>query len=623
MMYDELHDLVLKAVSDMLQLSVDDDSDGRSLKTWKILIYDEETRALLSPILKVGTLRSLGVTLNLLISDRRESIPGVDAVYLLSPTVSNLDAIVSDAVSRKYKQMHINFTTYSSDDYLGELARRLVEANAHMSISSITDRYLHFTMVATSSFSLNLPGCFSSFYCGGAVNAEEGDALVNRVVDRLLSVIVTMGVLPVIVVPRTPSPALTVAEKLNAKLFEILNARHQLGVSLSSSFNRPLLLILDRTFDLSPMLQHSWNYQPLVHDVFGISFDKVVLDSVGDKGKRVTYDLEYGDKLYQSIISLPLSDVAQHIATSLESYNSQVSSINRDDVDTAGSLVTAMNAIPHLSEHKRLLDMHTNLATSLVDSVKSRELDRFYEFDYDVDILSEKNCFQQFEDLLSNDKCSAMDLYRSLLLIALHRPTIPDSRLDELENRVKLRGSIQQESLKGLRNVMKMKAFSEGILQQIGKAKAADLSSVKQINERGTEAPKKEYAQSHKRLAEYSSKLIDTGVNLFKGVRRLLPRKKQPCIVGILENLLGNSDKVAGEFSYFDPKTSDTALPTGTKRSTARRCIVFVVGGGSYNESLAIQDYSQRSKYSLLYGSTAFDRADDFVHQLGTFTFTI
>ncbi|ORM40708.1 Protein sly1 [Babesia sp. Xinjiang] len=612
-----------EAVADMLQSTCDEDSDGRQVKTWKVLIYDDEARALLSPMLKVGELRNLGVTLNMPITDRREALPGVDAVYLVGPTKANMEIILADAQRQMYKQVYVNFTTYSPDEYLGEFARKLVESNAHGSVAAITDRHVHFALVAMSSFSLNLPGCFSGLYGGGA--GGDDDKLVDTLVDRLLSVLVTLGSLPVLVAPRVISPAAVVAEKLNRKLYEFVCARHQLGISLSSSFNRPMLLILDRTVDLAPMIQHSWNYQPLIHDIFGISFDKVVIETPGDKTKRVTHDLEFGDKLYQAIHRLPLSDVATHISTSLESYNAQVSNINREDGDAAGSLVTAMNAIPQLTEQKRLLDMHTNLATALVDAVKARDLDRFYEFEYDLDLLSEKNCFQQFEDLLANENSTAADLYRALLLIALARPGVSDAKLNELENRIRLRGEVKGESLKGLRNVMKMKAFSEGMLKQIQNAKTADMSTPQQINDHSSpsETPKRDFAQGHKKLAEYSSKIIDTGVNIFKGVRRMLPRKKQSCIVNIVDNFLSNTDVVSDEFAYYDPKTSESVIAPSVRRANSRRCVVFVVGGGSYNESVALQDYATRSKYSIVYGSTAFDRAEDFVEQLGRSTFSL
>lgn len=619
----DLQRLQLKAVSELLQVSNDEDMEYHKPRTWKVLIYDEEAKKLLSPILKVGELRNLGVTLNMSIEDkRRESIPGVDAVYIVTPNEENIAAILADAQSRKYKQVHINFTSYTSDAFLSDLARKFVEANASSCIASVTDCYIHFASFALSTFSLNMPRCFKELY--GSQVESVADVVLDTLVDRLLSVVVTMGTLPIIRAPRFMSPAAVVAEKLNKKLHDLVSARHQLGISLSSSFNRPMLVIMDRTVDLSAMIQHSWNYQPLLHDTFGITFDKVVLNTGIDSSKKATYELESSDKIYQTINRLPLSDVAAHIASALDTYNSQISQINKGDGEAAGSLVNAMNAIPHLTEQKRLLDMHTNIATALVDAVKDRDLDRFYEFEYDLDLLSEKACFQQFEELLANEKSNVMDLYRSLLLIALSRPNLPDSRLDELENRIKLRGELQCEGLKGLRTVMKMKAFSENLMKQIQNIKTVDLSGGKTAESTTPqEAPKREVSQSHKRLAEYSSKLIDTGVNIFKGVKRLLPRKKNMYVVNILENLLNNSEAVSQEFTYYDPKTSGQVLAPTVKRSPSRKCVVFIVGGGSYNEATMLQEMAARTKHSILYGSTDFDRPEDFVAQLGGSTFVL
>ncbi|KAK1442743.1 Sec1 like protein [Babesia gibsoni] len=613
----DLQSLQLKAISELLQLTCDDDMDYQKLKTWKVLIYDDETKRFLSPILKVGELRNLGVTLNMSIGEKREPIPGVDAVYLVTPKEENIAAILADAKSKKYKQLHINFTTYTTDEFLTDLAKRFVEANASSYIASVTDCYVHFASFALSTFSLQIPKCFKELY--GLQADSCADVVLDMVVDRLFSVVVTMGSLPIIRAPKIISPATTVAEKLNKKLYDLINSRTQLGISLSGSFNRPVLVIMDRTVDLSSMIQHSWNYQPLLHDSFGINDDKVVLVT-GDNAKRTTYDLESSDKIYQAIYRLPLSDVATHIASALDTYNSQIAKINKGDGEATGSLVNAMNAIPHLTEQKRLLDMHTNLATALVDMVKDRDIDRFYEFEYDLDLLSEKACFQHFEDLLGGEKSTVMDLYRALLLIALCRQNIPEVKLDELENRIKLRGDLKCEALKGLRNIMKMKAFSESLMSQIQHAKSVDLSTGKPVegsNTASTEPPRREFSQHHKKLAEYSSKIIDTGVNIFKGVKRLLPRKKNTYVVNIVENLLNNSEAVAQEFAYYDPKTSENVIVPNAKRTAAKKCVVFIVGGGSFNESTLLQEMATRTKYSVLYGSTDFERPEDFVMQLG------
>ena len=48
--------------------------------------------------------------------------------------------------------------------------------------------------------------------------------------------------------------------------------------NMSSSFQRPLLIILDRNEDLSSVLAHSWTYQALVHDLFSLDLNRIQLD---------------------------------------------------------------------------------------------------------------------------------------------------------------------------------------------------------------------------------------------------------------------------------------------------------------------------------------------------------
>ncbi|KAF5153220.1 Sec1 family protein [Theileria parva strain Muguga] len=613
----DLQDLQSRSLCEMLRLS--DDDEGKSLKTWKVLIYDDESRRIISPILRIGELRRQGVTLNLNLSDRREPLPGVDAVYLVTPTEDNVNLILSDAREKKYSRVHLNFTTYTSDVFLSDFARRFAEINAFNSVASVTDRYLHFISLSPVTFSLNLPSAFRTFY--GETAEELSNSVLETVVDRLLSVLVTSGALPYVRAPRTNSPANTVAQRLCTKLHELVSSRNALG----PTYNRPLCIILDRTVDLSTMIQHSWNYQPLLHDLFGIDNNKVAIP-----GLRKSFDLENSDKIYQAILSLPLSDVAMYISNSLEYYNSQITQINKSD--DSGNLVNAINAIPQLTEQKRLLDMHTNIATTLVDTVKQREIDRFYEFEYDLDIMYDKNSLQAFEDLINNHNATPMDKYRSLLILNISKPHMSDEIMNDYEERIKKSG-LKCEGLRGLRSLMRMQDFSSNLMKHIQSAVNQSVKNqspnptvvnpmVNQKNENVLQT-KPEPSQAHKKLANYSSKLIGTGYNLFKGVRNLLPRKKNLHIVKIVEDLINNSESISEDFVFFDPKTSDTPVTKSTKRITSKKCFVFVVGGASYNESLAIADLASKLKHTMIYGSTYFDRPEDFVTQLGSFNFNL
>jgi hypothetical protein len=45
----------------------------------------------------------------------------------------------------------------------------------------------------------------------------------------------------------------------------------------AASFQRPLLCLFDRNFELAVAVQHVWTYQPLVHDVLGLTLNRTTV----------------------------------------------------------------------------------------------------------------------------------------------------------------------------------------------------------------------------------------------------------------------------------------------------------------------------------------------------------
>merc|ERR1712192_281589 len=60
--------------------------------------------------------------------------------------------------------------------------------------------------------------------------------------------------------------------------------------------------------------------------------------------------------------------------------------------DNTAKLTSAVSSLPQLLEKKRLIDMHCSLATSVLDSIKQRRLDVFFEFKEYSDALKEAGC---------------------------------------------------------------------------------------------------------------------------------------------------------------------------------------------------------------------------------------
>ncbi|NXR22526.1 SCFD1 protein, partial [Cinclus mexicanus] len=191
--------------------------------------------------------------------------------------------------------------------------------------------------------------------------------------------------------------------KLDKKLRENLrDARNSLftGDTLGAgqfSFQRPLLVLVDRNIDLSTPLHHTWTYQALVHDVLDFHLNRVHLEeSAGTestpagarpkKKNKKSYDLSTSDKFWQKHKGSPFPEVAESVQQELESYRAQEDEVKRlksimgiegEDEgaismlsDNTAKLTSAVSSLPELLEKKRLIDLHTNVATAVLEHIK-------------------------------------------------------------------------------------------------------------------------------------------------------------------------------------------------------------------------------------------------------------
>ena len=86
-----------------------------------------------------------------------------------------------------------------------------------------------------------------------------------------------------------------------------------------------------------------------------------------------------------------------------------------------------------LLEKKRLIDMHTSIATAILDQIKLRKLDLFFELE--EKILSkqslDKSLMQVFQD---PDAGTAEDKMRLFLIYYICSHQLPESEVDEYAN---------------------------------------------------------------------------------------------------------------------------------------------------------------------------------------------
>ena len=143
-MSTNLRDKEVQALNSMMTLSSKDGFEEFS-DQWKVLIYDKDSRDVISPLLSPAILRQKGVTLYLLIDSDREQIPDAPAIYLLRPTKENITRIVSDCARQLYRCFHIHFLTRIEKSLLEEFAQMLVQVGnptIPTLIKRVVDEYL-------------------------------------------------------------------------------------------------------------------------------------------------------------------------------------------------------------------------------------------------------------------------------------------------------------------------------------------------------------------------------------------------------------------------------------------------------------------------------------------------
>ncbi|MEQ2184708.1 Sec1 domain containing protein 1, partial [Goodea atripinnis] len=273
------------------------------------------------------------------------------------------------------------------------------------------------------------------------------EAIMDTIVDSLFCFFVTLGAVPIIRCPRG-NAAEMVAVKLDKKLRENLrDARNSLftGDSMAAgqfSFQRPLLVLADRNMDMATPLHHTWTYQALIHDVLDFHLNRVLMEEgwgtdpshTGARPKKKTkktYDLTAADKFWQKHKGSPFPEVAESVQEELDAYRAQEDEVKRlksimgldgEDEgaismlsDNTAKLTSAVSSLPELLEKKRLIDLHTNVATAVLDHIKSRKLDVYFE--YEEKLMSKSTTDKSLLDIISDPDAGTPEDKMRLFLI--------------------------------------------------------------------------------------------------------------------------------------------------------------------------------------------------------------
>ncbi|CAH0484950.1 unnamed protein product [Peronospora farinosa] len=596
------------------------DSVDRWGDQWKVLIYDKFCRDIISPILKLHELRKKGVTLHMRLDTERDAIPDVPAIYFVEPTHENLTQIVSDCSKELYSSAHLNFAYPLSRESLEYLARASVEAGCTSMIAKVYDQYTNFVSLEPSLFSLNLPASYRAYNDPNVADAQIEQSM-SVIVKGLFSVLATSGRIPVIRCPNNDGPSRMVAEQLSSTIREHLNVRNGVFADNTSSFQRPVLIIMDRNEDIASSLHHPSTYQALVDDILSIQMNRVKVsvktsgddgDSDGRSVERM-YELDVtSDKFFETHAGSLFPDAIDANEKEMKLVTGKEERIRAQTgggnalMNGTKDLVAAVDTLPALVEKKKMLEVHTNIFHAAFEGVTKRHIPSYSMLE------------QKLIDGLHVDKTEVLQLLSStemgtladkmrLLMIYFLSSGASGAEMADFENAYQqcAAASEQPEAyMQAWKFLRKHSAFQRrasvgGSLQSEGGAGpdggANNMSKFKGL------------AQGFLAQAAASFK-------------NFLPENKKLHVTRVTDAICEMKPNTEDEtFLYLDPKIKATG-DVPRQRSPFREVMVFMIGGGNYNEYHNLLAYAKESQSprSIWYGCTELLSPEAFLHQLGS-----
>jgi vacuolar protein sorting-associated protein 45 len=348
-----LHEIAQDYINNMIQ----------NVKGMKGIIMDKETQT----IFALETSKSLAIKEEIFLFENIEKLEenqkyNINGIFFIRPTEANINLLGQILQFMNFKEIHLNFTNFLSDENL----KKLAQFDEHTQIKSIQEVYLDYYIMNSNFYHLGLESSLN------LTTIEERNwqryeyQIFNRIVEGIISVCLSNRVLPVIKCVRD-SP---VCKKISRAVTDFFEKNFDFVKKECGRDNNGILFLFDRKEDPVTPLLNQWSYQAMLHELIGINNNICEIRHKGEKIDKFPLN-DYDDKFFINHMNSEFDLVADEIEKLVVKMNKE--SFDKK-VDSIQDLKKFIQSLPEKKKESAEFTKHTYLFYELSEIMQRRKL---------------------------------------------------------------------------------------------------------------------------------------------------------------------------------------------------------------------------------------------------------